>query len=732
MSDLRISELSPLLPADAEPTDDLAVVDYSASETKKLSLAGAVATGLRVVPNGTIPGTKLIPESVTGTEIASGSITRTELAPDAVVTLNVADLAITNAKLAAGIDGAKLAVGSVGAAQLSANAITAGGLADGAVGTAAVADGAITNAKLAAGIDGAKLTAGSVDNTKLAPGIDGAKVVADSITARELAANAVTAVELADGAVDTAAIQLAAVTNDRLAAGIDGAKLTAGSVANAALAAGIDGAKLVADSVTTTQIAANAITASELADGAVDTVSVVDGAITNAKLAAGIDGAKLVANSVTAAQIGPDAITASELADGAVDTAAVQDAAITNAKLAAGIDGAKLTADSVSASKIPAASLDRGLDKTSGAIGHTNTVTAGSRNGITYDAQGHVTGTVALGPTDLPLATATQVGGVSVPAASGLSVSGIGALAHTDTITPATVNGLTINSTGHITAAVPLASSDLPTATQLAKGGVIVPGPELTINAAGAIAHADSGVAAGTYSKVTVSAKGHVTAGAALSPADIPNLDASKITGGTFDAARIKDGSITRQMLADYAITYIQEANPPTAGNHAGTLWLQESTGQLRMWNSNSWFPIGFGRLSAENLRYCGTFNAATGAISGVTQFGTTEGFKLGDQVPAASDKLAGVYLVVATPGNGTTATAGVTYDNGDWILCNGATAGWTRIDTLSGGGGGGGATHLNDLLDVTISTGAVAGDMLQLAASGQWLNVSELDGGAF
>lgn len=43
---------------------------------------------------------------------------------------------------------------------------------------------------------------------------------------------------------------------------------------------------------------------------------------------------------------------------------------------------------------------------------------------------------------------------------------------------------------------------------------------------------ADSGAVAGTYPKVTVNAKGVVTAGAPLVPTDIPNLDWSKITSG--------------------------------------------------------------------------------------------------------------------------------------------------------------------------------------------------------
>lgn len=44
---------------------------------------------------------------------------------------------------------------------------------------------------------------------------------------------------------------------------------------------------------------------------------------------------------------------------------------------------------------------------------------------------------------------------------------------------------------------------------------------------------------AGTYTKTVVNAKGQVTSGGALTSADIPVLDASKITTGTFDVARI-------------------------------------------------------------------------------------------------------------------------------------------------------------------------------------------------
>lgn len=51
-------------------------------------------------------------------------------------------------------------------------------------------------------------------------------------------------------------------------------------------------------------------------------------------------------------------------------------------------------------------------------------------------------------------------------------------------------------------------------------------------NANIALTLTDSGAVAGTYPKVTITAKGIVTGGAALTAADIPNLDWSKITSG--------------------------------------------------------------------------------------------------------------------------------------------------------------------------------------------------------
>ena len=249
----------------------------------------------------------------------------------------------------------------------------------------------------------------------------------------------------------------------------------------------------------------------------------------------------------------------------------------------------------------------------------------------------------------------------------------------------------------------------------------MVPGGDgLEVDADGVLSHADSGVVPDTYPKVTVDVNGHVTDGQPLAQDDIPPLDGSILTTGTIDPARIADKSIQRRKLADYAISYIQEGQPPLGDIlHIGCLWYQESTAQLRMWNGNSWMPVGFGRLSNENLRFCGTFDVAADNILQVTTLGTAAGLLPNTPLPPATNPLTGAYLVVAVPGT----YDGTVYDNGDWILCLGAEEGWVRIDTMVGGGGGGGGGTLDGLLDVEINN-PQAGDILVYDPTiNKWVN---------
>ena len=179
--------------------------------------------------------------------------------------------------------------------------------------------------------------------------------------------------------------------------------------------------------------------------------------------------------------------------------------------------------------------------------------------------------------------------------------------------------------------------------------------------------------------------------------------------------------------LANLSTGFIQEASPDISDLPTGVFWLQESTGQLRIFNGNSFFSVGFGRLSEENLRFCGTFNATNGLIVTLTTFGVSAGFSVGNAIPAGTASLTGAYFVCVTPGNGTAVVPATSFDAGDWCLCMGLND-WDRIDTLSGPGS---VSSLNDLSDVTISS-PTTGQILVLQSGGSFQNVSALSGGTY
>ena len=179
--------------------------------------------------------------------------------------------------------------------------------------------------------------------------------------------------------------------------------------------------------------------------------------------------------------------------------------------------------------------------------------------------------------------------------------------------------------------------------------------------------------------------------------------------------------------VGNNAISFIQEAQPDITDLPTGVYWLQESTGQLRIFNGNSWFSVGFGRLAEENLRFCGTFNATNGLIVTLTTFGTSAGFSAGNAIPAGTAAITGCYFVCVVAGNGTAVVPSTSFDAGDWALCMGLND-WDRVDTLSGPGS---VSALDDLSDVSIDTPS-AGQFFEYASDGQWKNVSEIAGGTY
>ena len=325
---------------------------------------------------------------------------------------------------------------------------------------------------------------------------------------------------------------------------------------------------------------------------------------------------------------------------------------------------------------------------------------------------------------DLPTAGASK-GAVAV-AGNGLAMAG-DLLSIDNVVAPNAVAGHLVqyDEYGLVTAGGTIKPSDLPLATDT-DAGAMLPGSGLSAGVNGVINHTNS-VVAGTATKVSFDTEGHVVQADPLLATDIPDLDASKITTGTFGSTRIEDSAITAAQLADYAISYIQEAEPASVDpGSIGMLWLQESTAQLRMWNGNSWFAVGLGRLVQDNLRWGGLVDASTGLITAVTKFGLTAGLAVGTPVPDARDQLGGLYVVVEVAGGNIGQTPGVVYDEGDWCLCIDQANGWTRIDTLSGGGSGG-ASRLDDLLDVTLTSPATGQVLRFNAGSGQWVNVSSV-----
>ena len=495
-----------------------------------------------------------------------------------------------------------------------------------------------------------------------------ADVVAAGIT--YVADGSISGVKLTPGTIPSAAIGAGNITSIEIA---DGSVSTAKLAINAVTAS-----KIAADTITATQIAPNAISSSELANNSVDTAAIQDQAVTNVKIEDGaITAAKIATGAINSTAIADGGINTEDLANDAINTVKLANGAVTTSKLNDGsVDNTKLADNAVTSNNIVngainASKLADDLDGSEFLPQSPNVVLAGPSTGANATP-----GFRQLVANDLPV----------VPAAK-----------------------------------LPISSS-----FQL---GAVQVGTGLTANAGGVISISNA-VAAGTGSKITFNSNGLITAAVGLTAADIPALDASKIATGTLNPGQIQNRSITKEQLGNLSVAYIQEANPGiSADAHVGMFWYQESTAGLHMYNGNSWMPVSIGRLSQENLRYCGTVNATTGLILGITPFGVAAGYAIGSTLGVATDQRTGAYFVVEVAGSGILETPGINYDVNDWVLCNGAAQGWIRIDVAGGTGGG---IRLEDLMDVNI-TSPPADSLVALdAGTNQWVDVQLVDGGTY
>ena len=624
-------------------------------------------------------------------------------------------------------------------------------------GIAAVPDESIPVAKV-------DLTGGTLDGASLAPGSirggPGGQIADATIQANNMAAGSI--VDAAIAGVNGAKLTDASVSSAKLAAGIDGAKIADGTITSAKFTGTFDGALIAAGSVGT----------SVLADGAVTTPKLADDAVTSAKVAAGLSGGKLSDDSVTSAKIASldgakltsESVTDNKLASG-IQGSKIATGSLPNTALAGGITGdqlapATITSDkiqsvdgttilegTVAANRLNGTTLNRSIDlDDSGNLGIANEIAAGTTSGITYNAQGLITAATGLVGTDLPVATDVNLGAVSVPASGGLGVTGTGELSIEDVIVATSANGTTVNSKGQVTALLPIQPSELPVATSTTLGVAQFPTVGgLIVDANGSVSLSQTPAGVGPHTKVLCDQYGRVTEGQALTNDDLPALDATKITVNKLTGFQIDDDTISSRHLTDYTTCLMQEDFPGSSPDYyLGMMWWQPSTSQLRVFArgsaQNQWSPVGFGALQANNLRWGGTFDAASNKISIVTDFGKTAGLEVGDTIPAPSDDLSGLYLICQTEGANVPEenVSGVTFTAGDWLLCINQVQGYTHIDMGGSGGGGGGASVLNDLLDVTIgtATGGVSLADRQLleydGSNGVWRNMAEIDGGSF
>lgn len=362
----------------------------------------------------------------------------------------------------------------------------------------------------------------------------------------------------------------------------------------------------------------------------------------------------------------------------------------TNAALGAAAAGTGLSVTSGTFSVAPATSSTVGglsvptasglsVDG-SGVVSHQSSVTAQTKNGLTVNASGHITAIGSIPAGDVPIATTSAVGGVFI--GSGLSVTAPGQLNHTDSVTAGTTSGITFNSTGHITGTAALVANDLPVATTTAKGATSVPAGALSVSGAGALTHDVSGVSAGTYPKVTVDTRGHVTAGTTLVAADIPEISAAKITSGTVPTDRIANDAVTGGKLADASTVRFAGA-PTTEGvvsfgtaDYQGQFLYDEFHDNLYLWTGNSFKSIDI--VSGE-IVFAGTYDASTNLVASVTSKGTAIGLVVGQPLIAPAASNSNHYLTVSVSGTGSGNAPAEALAPPDFLLSTGTA--WEVLD---------------------------------------------------
>jgi hypothetical protein len=443
------------------------------------------------------------------------------------------------------------------------------------------------------------------------------------------------------------------------------------------------------------------ITLQNLIESGVDLIA--NSSIPGAKILFGtgeVAGTALADGGVTTAKIADDAITAAKIANEAtcdLVTTLPSSGGYTG-QLALDTDDNKIYIwDGSAWQSVKGAGSVNAVVGTSSGIVNITITTSGDEVTITPSLDNTTAGAQFLaGPTsaagavsyrtiaggDLPTATSSAKGGVSING-NGLVLSGT-ELRINNTVTAETTEHHLVqyDANGLITAGRVIAASDLPEATSSAKGAV-VPGSGLEVASGGTLNHTNS-TTAGTFTKVTVDAQGHVTSAVNLAAADIPDLDAAKTTSGTFPTARLANAAVTAAKLADSSITKFGGAGATDNvvvfpdGDFKGQFFFDEKNEDLYIYTGESFLPI---TVISGNLVNAGTYNANTNLLSSVTTAGSAAGFTNGSALPAPATGNLNYYVVVDTSGTGSGNAPAVALAPPDMLISLGTGSTFQLID---------------------------------------------------
>ena len=160
--------------------------------------------------------------------------------------------------------------------------------------------------------------------------------------------------------------------------------------------------------------------------------------------------------------------------------------------------------------------------------------------------------------------------------------------------------------------------------------------------------------------------------------ANIPELNASKITAGEFPTDRLANDAVTGAKLADYSVGKIGEAIP--VAEYISQLHFNPIDKAFFMWDGNVWQPIG---ISTGAVKFAGTYDASDNEVASTTAEGTALGLVVGNALPAAAAANSGYYLVVSESGTGTSPAPAVALAPPDLLLSTGTA--WVEVDTSAG-----------------------------------------------